>query len=201
MGSRLCLDFTNTVSGMRVVTPVERLGHYLDLVSWGEQVGVLKPAEARALAAVGRREEAAAERVRERAIALREALFRLFRSTVEGRPGPAGDLSRVNAELVQALAHRRLVSGKEGISLGWEEGAALDRMLWPVVEDAAQLLAGPGLERVRLCEATATDGCGWLFFDTTKGRTRRWCSMRDCGNRAKARRFYAKAREEGGKGG
>lgn len=201
LGSRLCMDFTNTVSGMRVVTPIERLRHYLDLVSWGQQVGVLTPAQARALETAGRRDEPAARRVLERAIRLREALFRIFRETVEGRPASAADLEVVNDELRQALLHRRVAFGAEGFALTWEEGAALDRMLWPVVEDAVALLSGPGLERVRLCEATATDGCGWLFFDTTKGNTRRWCSMKECGNRAKARRFYAKAREEGGKGG
>jgi predicted RNA-binding Zn ribbon-like protein len=46
--------------------------------------------------------------------------------------------------------------------------------------------------RVRMCEAP--DGCGWLFYDETRNGTRRWCSMKDCGNRAKARRHYAKSK-------
>jgi len=50
---------------------------------------------------------------------------------------------------------------------------------------------------VRICEATATDGCGWLFLDETRNRSRRWCSMKDCGNRAKARRHYRRRRAEG----
>jgi predicted RNA-binding Zn ribbon-like protein len=186
---------------MRVIAPIERLRHYLDLVSWGEQVKVLDAAEARALERAGRRDDSAARRVLERALRLREALFRIFRETLGGRPAPTDDLGLLNDELRQALLHRKVAVGAEGFALTWEEGPALDRMLWPVVEDAAQLLAGPGLDRVRFCEATATDGCGWLFFDTTKGNTRRWCSMKDCGNRAKARRFYAKAKEVGGKGG
>jgi len=38
------------------------------------------------------------------------------------------------------------------------------------------------------------EGCGWLFFDTSKNRSRRWCAMEDCGNRAKARRHYRRSR-------
>jgi predicted RNA-binding Zn ribbon-like protein len=62
----------------------------------------------------------------------------------------------------------------------------LDRPIWPVAKQAADLLTAPReLARVGLC---AGDGCGWLFFDRT-GR-RRWCSMRSCGNRAKAASYY-----------
>jgi predicted RNA-binding Zn ribbon-like protein len=194
LGSRLCLDFVNTVSGMRLVAPIERLGHYLDLVSWAEQVGVLEKGPARALRAVAKGDEPGARRVLERAIALREALFHLFQASVERKRRGTDDLALVNRELTRALSHRHLSAGEGGLSLRWEEGPALDQMLWPVVDDAARLLSDEALGRVRFCEATATDGCGWLFFDTTKGNTRRWCSMEGCGNRAKARRFHAKAR-------
>jgi predicted RNA-binding Zn ribbon-like protein len=43
------------------------------------------------------------------------------------------------------------------------------------------------LDRVRSCQG---DTCGWLFLDMSKNRSRRWCSMSDCGNTAKARRYY-----------
>ena len=59
---------------------------------------------------------------------------------------------------------------------------------------AADLLTAPERSRVRLCEATALDGCGWLFLDTSRNGTRRWCEMASCGNRYKARRHYARVR-------
>lgn len=31
--------------------------------------------------------------------------------------------------------------------------------------------------------------CGWLFLDSTRNASRRWCDMAACGNRAKAKRF------------
>ena len=65
--------------------------------------------------------------------------------------------------------------------------AQLMRPIWPVVWDAAALLSSPRRAAVHGCG----DGeCGWMFLDTSRGHTRRWCSMEDCGNRAKARRHY-----------
>jgi predicted RNA-binding Zn ribbon-like protein len=65
-------------------------------------------------------------------------------------------------------------------------------MLWPVVRDAADLLTSKELNRVGRC---ADERCGWLFVDTSRNRSRRWCSMESCGNRAKARRHYRKSRD------
>jgi predicted RNA-binding Zn ribbon-like protein len=47
------------------------------------------------------------------------------------------------------------------------------------------------LSRIKMCQG---EKCGWLFFDATKNKSRRWCEMEICGNRAKQRRFGAKAR-------
>jgi len=65
-------------------------------------------------------------------------------------------------------------------------------MLWPILRSGADLLASEDRERVGQC---ADDrGCGWLFFDASRNRSRRWCNMEDCGNRAKAKRHYARER-------
>jgi predicted RNA-binding Zn ribbon-like protein len=58
-------------------------------------------------------------------------------------------------------------------------------MLSPVAWSVAELLMSEDLHRVREC---AGPDCGWLFMDTSKNGSRRWCSMETCGNRAKARR-------------
>ncbi|MGK5641104.1 CGNR zinc finger domain-containing protein [Streptomyces sp. URMC 126] len=47
--------------------------------------------------------------------------------------------------------------------------------------------------RLKRC---AEHGCAWVFWDTSKNRSRRWCSMRVCGNRAKARRYAARQAAE-----
>ena len=74
------------------------------------------------------------------------------------------------------------------LAWAWPAGAsALELPLWPALWSAAELLMAPELARVRECES-----CSWLFLDTSRNHTRRWCSMEDCGNVAKARRHYAR---------
>ena len=70
--------------------------------------------------------------------------------------------------------------------------AVLDAVLWHVARSAAELLTSGDLGRVRGC---ASEECGWVFLDTTRNRSRRWCDMKECGNREKARRFYQRSRE------
>jgi predicted RNA-binding Zn ribbon-like protein len=196
-GGRPCLDFVNTVSGDRHGHPRERLGGYADLVAWARQAGVVDVALARRLLAEARRRPADAEAVHRDGIALREALYRVFTAVAEQREPAAEDLATISASVARALAHRRLTRGDAGFALGWDDPpGALDTPVWRVASSAADVLTSPQqLERVRVCGMHETHECGWLFMDTTKARTRRWCSMKDCGNRAKARRHYARARQ------
>jgi predicted RNA-binding Zn ribbon-like protein len=198
MGGRLSLDFTNTVSGKRLVAPVERLNAYADLVSWGRQVGALDSAQARRLLAEAERDPGAAARALAEAITFREALFRAFRAVAENGAPAAEDLDSLNRVLSRARVRERLVCRGGRCALGWPaDDASLDRMLWPVACSAVEVLTSAEVSRVRICEATTTDGCGWLFLDETRNRSRRWCSMKDCGNRAKARRHYRRRRAQG----
>ena len=48
-------------------------------------------------------------------------------------------------------------------------------------------------ERLKRC---ADDACGWVFWDVSRNHSRRWCTMRVCGNRAKARRYTARQKQE-----
>ena len=199
LGGRLCLDFVNTVSGERGADARDRLRDYAGLLSWGRQSGAVAETQARRLLAEARRRPADAERAFRDAIALREALYEVFLAFAQGRePGKAG-LDVVNAALGRALAHRRIRRGEGCCALAWEEvPGALDAVLWPVAASAAELLVSDDdLARVRVCGLFETGECGWLFVDQTKSHTRRWCSMKDCGNRAKARRHYRKVKAGG----
>jgi predicted RNA-binding Zn ribbon-like protein len=104
----------------------------------------------------------------------------------------ADDLATFNSALSAALAQSQVIKTAEGFAWDWNAAEdALDRMLWPVMQDAADLLTSSALDRVGQC---ADDQCGWLFLDTSRNRSRKWCSMKDCGNRAKARRHYQRSR-------
>ncbi len=187
-GGRLCLDFANTVGGGRS-RPKEHLHHYGDLVAWGRQAGVLGDGDARHLTRLATQRPGDAARTLADAIALREALYRIFSSVTDG-PAAAADLEALNAALSRALIHLRIVPGSRRFEWTWAaEKDALDRMLWPVVRSAADLLASDEVLRIGRCGGL---DCDWLFLDTSRNHSRRWCAMRDCGNREKARRYYAR---------
>jgi predicted RNA-binding Zn ribbon-like protein len=195
LGNELCLDFANTVEPRGVDRPQEFLTTYSDLVAWSQHVAVLTDEEAERLLHEAAARQAEAEAVHRRAVALRETLYRVFLSIIEARPAEARDLEQLNAALSPALSRLRLISCGEGFAWDWRDGRGdLDRMLWPILRSAAELLTAGRLDRLKQCT-----GCGWLFLDGSRSRTRRWCEMRVCGNRAKARRHYERQRKrEGG---
>lgn len=189
----LCLRFINTVDWRTGTHPEERLHTYGDLLAWAESAGILTGEQAGSLAAQMEGEEGAAAALAG-ALALREALYRVFIAAMKQVAPAAGDLALVNAALREALAGLRLVVGEQGAGWAWAEEAGHRRLLWPVVLSAARLLTSGRLSRVRQC---ADDACGWLFLDLSRNGSRRWCSMKDCGNRAKARRHYRRRRTGG----
>jgi predicted RNA-binding Zn ribbon-like protein len=104
------------------------------------------------------------------------------------KPAPA-DLSRVNAHVATTFSGAHLQPARGRLELVFEppRGSALaEPILTPVVRAASDLLTSDALARVRQC---AEGSCAWLFLDTTRNRTRRWCDMKACGNRNKVRRF------------
>ena len=194
-GGRLCLDFANTVSDRPAPRPREHLNAYSDLVSWARQVGVLADDDARRLLAAAVRHPERAAAVLAGAIELREAIYRIFEAVADGRAPEAADVDALNAVLAGALARARIVPAEDGFEWGWaDDPTALDRMLWPVARSAADLLASDELATVRVCPG---GGCRWLFADQSRNGIRRWCDMKVCGNRAKARRFQARKRVAG----
>lgn len=192
LAGRLCLDFVNTVDWRASAAPVELLGTYGDLLAWGRHAGLLPAREAAALRREAKGRPDAAAQVLMRARTLREAIHAL----VTGSAGREAALETLNAELARAPARSRVAPGQGGY--GWAaapDPPPTDRVLWPVAWSAASLLTDGEVPRVKQCEGP---GCGWVFLDESRGHRRRWCAMEDCGNRAKARRHYARARAAGG---
>ena len=189
---RLCLEFGNTASWHASPQPVEELTSYADFIAWAMKAGVLSQAEAEALLQKAEHEPAAAERTLAEAIDLREAIYRLFSAIAHGAPGALEDTEAVNRAWQHAARQVRLRRGTPRYDWAWSDRLELDRPLWPVALSAGDLLTSDQLERVGEC---ADDrGCGWLFFDSSRNRSRRWCGMDGCGNRAKAKRHYERKR-------
>jgi predicted RNA-binding Zn ribbon-like protein len=186
----LCLDFVNTLSS----TSGEHLNVYADLVAFAAQSHLLTPADAEWLRAEGERDPVAAQGVVRRAQRLRARLYNIFSALADGKHPAERDVEGLNAELTAAASHARVQANPhgDGFSLIWS-GRNFDAPLWPISRSAADLLISDE-DRRRVRECGGSD-CKWLFLDTSKNRSRQWCSMQSCGNREKARRHYQRVRQ------
>jgi predicted RNA-binding Zn ribbon-like protein len=194
VGGILCLDFTNTVSWRGGETLRDHLQSYGDLLYWATRVNLLRTKEAGELGELAESRPEEAKQVLKTAVDLRETLFRIFSALAAGIVPSEEDMRLFNQFLSRILSKAAVVRENERYVLGFERSAALDRLLAPIAWSAAELLTGSAVGRVKEC---AGDACSWLFVDTSKNHSRRWCEMSDCGNRAKARRHYTmvKSRE------
>lgn len=188
LGGNLCLDFVNTVDWRGAEHPIEYLCTFQDLVAWGQHVQILSGGEAHRLLALAVTLLDEAERVLQRAIELRETLFHLFASVSRGIAPAGKDLDTFNIYFAEVMQQARIVQSQSGFRLDSRGNTqTMDWILYPIIHSATDLLLSEKIKRVKLC---ADPSCGWLFLDNSRNRSRRWCDMKDCGNRAKARRYY-----------
>ena len=188
VGGNLALDFINTRGGQpRPSTDDEALHDYNDLITWAHYVGMLTEAEAHRLLRRARRNPDDAQDTYQRAVQLRSYLYELFRAVATGRPPPGRCIAALRSDEAEALARAELVRGDGGFVWSWTHDNELTRPMGPIVHAAVTLLTGGPLQRVKRC-----DGCQWLFIDESKNRSRRWCSMEDCGTDEKVRRYLAR---------
>jgi predicted RNA-binding Zn ribbon-like protein len=127
------------------------------------------------------------------AIQLREAIYRIVSTVAGGLAVAEQDLVIFNRYLGTAMQSSEIIQQEHDFVWNTKgDPENLGRILNPLVRSAADLLVAPELRRVKKCGDPA---CGWLFLDTSRNLSRRWCDMRDCGNRAKASRFYKKRKK------
>lgn len=190
-----CLSFTNTAHWHASAAPYETIHSYSDLLDWACRIGMLAPADGGTLGQAALARPAEAAEVHRRAIALREAIYRLLVGYIHSDPPADADLLLFNQMLWEARGSLCIQPLGDGFAWAERGGSQqLDRVWWPLAISAADLLtSGALLPRVGQC---ADDrGCGWLFLDMSKNHSRRWCDINDCGNRAKQRRHYQRSRQ------
>jgi predicted RNA-binding Zn ribbon-like protein len=181
LGGRPALDLANTLRE-RWRRRVETLVTPEDLGLWLARAGVLAEPLTVAPEVLGE------------ARALREAIDRCVSAVVAGAPPPADAVAGVDRWLVHAGMRPQLTLGADGRAVLGERPPADSprRALGAIALDAAQMLGRePERARVRIC---ASDTCSARFYDRSPAGRRRWCSMRTCGNEAKARRHRDRAR-------
>ena len=184
VAGNLALDFVNTVAYR--ADPGKKQDHLQrteDVRQWASQAKLPD----RAAINSGPLGTEALRRIR----AVREQLFAGFHAIARGAPIPEDTLARVGSALHDCCAKRSLCMKGGQVRWTWRQDArSSDYVLYPVLTAATDLLTSGSRGLVRQC---ADANCGWLFLDRSNARTRRWCSMADCGNRNKARKYYRRA--------
>lgn len=195
-GGHPALDLVNTLDHrFGDEARVELLTDYDALLRFAQQTELLDPGQVQLLrkSVTPQAAARALRSVRE----LREAMAAAFYGSVERRPPPAADIRTLQRHFLASERHRELhwqeAAARNGQpAMAWQRGRfqkEAELPIWILAERTAQLMLSGAMQRVRACGA---DTCRWLFLDTSKNHTRRWCNMKVCGNRMKARRFQAR---------
>ena len=188
-GEELSLDFSNTVEWRNGDKREDDMKTFESLVGWSVRKGLIPKDEAPSIvrrAKEGRTEDASLRR----AVQLRETIYRIFSSVAHDRRPDDEDIDALNRFLSDYPVSSSVV--RKGQEYGWvvaTGSGAESRMLWPIAKSAADLLTSDRLGRVTEC-ANEEEGCGWVFLDKTRSGTKKWCSSKGCGNRAKVRAWY-----------
>jgi predicted RNA-binding Zn ribbon-like protein len=184
----ISLEFANTVHWHASQHPEETLHTYADLVSWARRIGLTGDTQARRLKRQAQTQPESARRTLGRAVRLREAIYTIFTAIIDARPVPAEELDELNRNLKTIGETAMIRPSATGFIWAWEtDRDDLGSFLGQIALSAASLLLS---EKHRWVGQCADDrGCGWLFLDTSKNHSRRWCDMNDCGNRAKQKRL------------
>ena len=190
---KLCLEFANTADWHASGRPIETIPSYIALIEWAERKGIYTATAAHALRTQAAKQPQLAAQVYAWAVELREAIYAIFAAIAAHNTPAANDLAVLNEALPRAFTLPEISTEADGYGIHWcGDDNGLDGILWPILRSAARLLTAGEHSRIGQC---ADDrGCGYLFFDTSRNRSRRWCDMNSCGNRAKSQRHYARHR-------
>jgi predicted RNA-binding Zn ribbon-like protein len=200
LGDRPCLDFINTIDWRLMPSKYrDTLTSYSDLLAFCLRIDLIASERYTELNNLAAGQPNAAQKSFIEARAFRDALTRIV-DDIAGTPSQTA-LEQPDSRALELFdAARRRAHAFE--SLLWHSGKmvldhhpekeSLDLPWLMIVRDAEELFCSIFANKIKVC---AADGCGWVFLDTSKNGTRRWCSMKLCGNREKARRYKKKGVE------
>ncbi|HEV3045686.1 MAG TPA: CGNR zinc finger domain-containing protein [Roseiarcus sp.] len=193
IGCDLALDFTNTSSGRGHHSHLEHLRSAENVVSWARHAKALALADSESILTALQTDEGLAARFLKRALALREIIFAIGVEVASRRRAPDESVNALAHAHAACIAKARLTPHGGGFVWSWPpQEAPIEAVLGPIALSALTLLTQADLSRIKQCQG---DHCGWLFLDTTKNKSRRWCEMEVCGNRAKQKRHQSKLRK------
>ena len=181
------LDFVNTLDWrFREEGTEELLSSYEDLLRFAEQSKMLSTRQARQL--LRTTSNVAGTRVLKRSTELREAMAEVFYAQVDGLEPSDASLRTLEQFFKAARLNQKLCWKDSRVAWAEMESEA-ELPLWLLSLDTSDLMTSDAIHKLRACDVP---DCRWLFLDTSKNHARRWCDMKICGNRMKARRFKAR---------
>lgn len=175
----LSTDFVATV-GRRLAGGHERLTSAARLTEWLVHVKLVEP------------ETRVSDRELQQARDLREAIYRLMLIRIAQRPATAADIRVINYRARKHTPAPQLSVG-EPFTLQPHDGDDSGTALGVIARDAIDVVTNTRATSLRACEAA---DCGMPYLDLSQGHTRRWCSMKECGNRAKVAAHRARRKKE-----
>lgn len=179
VGGALCLDFVNTINS-RIAPEHDYLRSYADLVGWSARAGILSADDASRLVATAE----AVDFAMEEALSLRALLYLIFSTLARHADPDPAEMALFVAHYAETIGRSDFVRVDTAYMPVWDVHYREDALLNPILYSAGNLLMSPALAHLKECP-----GCGWLFVDTSKNQSRRWCSMNTCGARSKMRRY------------
>lgn len=189
-GGDLSLNFVNTVHDRFEEPFQEYLLNYPDLVNWTHFADGLNQFQKGYLLQLSHKNQKEADQIFNKAIRLREAIYRHIVCLINQDKVPAADTQLINQWLSKAFSNLELTQVKYDFILDWKSAdVGLERVMWPIIRSFTDLITSDMRSRIKQCS-----NCGWVFVDNSKNGRRRWCSMETCGNRVKARRHAQKTR-------
>lgn len=127
---------------------------------------------------------------RERLVAVREALRELLLANNLGEPPPPAALETLNVQSAEAAIGLRF--GPDGAALV-TRCAGVDSAIARLLAIVHEAMREGTWQRLKVCPA---DDCRWAFYDHSRNRSGTWCVMSECGNRAKARAYRERHRDQ-----
>jgi predicted RNA-binding Zn ribbon-like protein len=192
VGGALAFDLTNTSSGRGGPKWLEHLQTAGDVIDWARHTKILAARDAKKLHQRIDADRRLAARLLDEMLALRELIHSVgvnMAATSRARARHMDELVRIHAA---CLSGAHLIPSASTFVWVWNPmETPVEAILGPIVLSALSVLTGSDLSRIKRCPG---DHCGWLFFDATKNKRRRWCEMEVCGNRAKQKRRRLRGR-------
>jgi predicted RNA-binding Zn ribbon-like protein len=188
-GGDPALDLVNTLDERPSGAPIENLAAYGDLVRFAELAGIIEPSVSKRLQSL---KGPACSRIARRARELREHLHAILAAAHLGQTVPKTALDAIALEVRRAHAARALAATQTSGAARhcWLSPSSPQVHLHACALAIETLLVTADTSRIRKCGAS---DCDVYFIDTSKAHRRQWCSMQNCGNREKQRRWRSGA--------